>query len=229
MRALPVLSMNTLSTSDYHRHFVANIDSRQTRRLWFPSEATIRTLVFALTIATIFTAALNFALAPSARPVRFELAANAGDLQGVEGIKYQTYADFLFVGAYAGLWCVLGASVHPILPFVVIAGGVADVFENVGILRAITRAAQRNDDDARWIRTPSYVKWSLLAVVWIALAFVPASLVPARGWRLSIALPYAVAGVMCLVGLVLSSYRLVGATVAPISVALLAQLFVFRH
>src|SRR5438128_323679 len=169
-----------------------------------------RRAVLALTVATLLTAALNVALAPNERPVMFELAPNADALQGVERIQAQTHADFLFIGAYTGLWGILGASVHPALTTIAIAAGLADVAENVGILRAIARGAARTDDDARSIRSPSYVKWSLLAALWSTLAFVPASLVATFAGRLSIGLPYAVAAVVCIVGLILSSPWLVG-------------------
>jgi hypothetical protein len=59
-----------------------------------------RPAVFALTVATLGTASVNLALAPHQRPVQFELAPNAQALQGVEVIRRQTYADFIFIAAY---------------------------------------------------------------------------------------------------------------------------------
>jgi hypothetical protein len=91
-------------------------------------------------------------------------------------------AEFVFIGAYAGLWSVMAAA---------------------GILRAIGQK-NRTDEDARRIRVPSSIKWGLLAIVWIALAFVPASLVPSFAGRLVIPASYLLAAVVCLAGLALS-------------------------
>ena len=193
-------------------------------RMRRPGEAgRVRTAVVALTIATLLTAALNAALAPGKRPVEFELAPDAGALRGLEAIESQTYADFVFIGAYTALWGVMATAIHPSLTAVAIAAGLADVVENIAILRAIRRK-DRTDDDARRIRVPSSIKWALLAMLWIALAFVPASLVANLAGRVVIRVSYLVAAAACLTGLAVSRPDLVGRSVRPVFVALLTQL-----
>ena len=158
---------------------------------------------------------------------------NGPDGRAGSGIAKMTYSatkDTVKGGAVIASTDVTGASASTLLTtegLTTFHYHATDVAENVGILRAIARGAARTDDDARSIRSPSYVKWSLLAALWSTLAFVPASLVATFAGRLSIGLPYAVAAVVCIVGLILSSPWLVGMTAGPIAVALIAQLVVF--
>jgi hypothetical protein len=98
----------------------------------------------------------------------------------------------------------------------------------LGLLSAMAHGTDRTDEDARRIRDPSYVKWSLLAAVWMALFFLPASVVAASGWRLAITAPYAIAGLMCFVGLAWSSPTIVSWSAIPVFIALRVQLVVFR-
>lgn len=145
-----------------------------------------------------------------------------------KSFRIQTYADFLFIVGYVGLWFLLARQVSLALSLVPVAAGVADVFENFGILRA-TRSAP-TQAIANATRYPSLAKWFLLGVLFISLLYV---FRPRRGrkagWQavyLVIGLCYAWAGVLCIVG-VLVDNPIIEFSFPPLSVALTLQLVAY--
>ena len=127
---------------------------------------------------------------------------------GSAAFVLNTLVDFAFIAAYAFLWAAILRQIPgtPGLAGVtlVLAAACADIVEDVGILYGL-RAGVPGVQIVRTIRSAALVKWGLLGVVFLLLAY---RFRPGRevrdGWQLwsaAIALAYAYGGVLCLVGL----------------------------
>ena len=136
--------------------------------------------------------------------------ADPSDCASVRTLRLNTWADFLFIACYASMLFFLGRSMKGWLgvatTILTPLAALADVVENIGILRATVEPAS---DFLAWtIRTPSMVKWSLLGLVWIALFRRFVSLdawhAGSSAWRfaeLAVGMLYALAGLTCLYAL----------------------------
>jgi hypothetical protein len=144
-------------------------------------------------------------------------------------IRLETYADFPFIMSYVYLWYTLSRKVSQVLGFVTIFAGIADFFENIGILRAVgsTVPTQAIADATRY---PSLVKWTLLGVVFVSLLYLFLPRDEAKsGWQilyLVIGLSYVYAGVLCVTG-VLFQNLLIEQSILPLSTALILQLIAY--
>jgi hypothetical protein len=141
----------------------------------------------------------------------------------------QTYTDFLFILSYVNLWFALARRISIVLGFLVIAAGVSDVLENIGILRAIASPTltQRLADA---IRSPSLIKWTCLGVIFLGLLrlFWPRG-TPNTGWQilyLFVGLSYAYAGMLCLAGATFEN-SLIGQSILPLTTALALQFIAY--
>ena len=121
-----------------------------------------------------------------------------------EAMRIKQYVDFGFIAAYVGLFIVVRGLVGGLAGWAVAvcgaAAGVADVIENIGILRVVNVDLRHTTQvmiDA--IRIPSLIKWTL---VWVALLLLARFFLRQHGW-----LPRAV-GVANLAAAVLGFYGL---------------------
>ena len=93
------------------------------------------------------------------------------DCAAVRMLRLNTWADFLFIACYGSMLFFLGRSLRGWLGLAITVlaplAALADVVENIGILRATVEPA--SDALAAMIRTPSLVKWTLLGLIWTAL------------------------------------------------------------
>ena len=98
-------------------------------------------------------------------------------------MRIKQYLDFAFIPCYVALYIalarMLGTRSAAIATFVA-DRGIADVMENVGILRVVNtplaRTTQRMVDA---IRIPSLIKWAL---TWVAIAIFASLFLRAAGW-----------------------------------------------
>ena len=151
------------------------------------------------------------------------------DCASMRMLRLNTWADFLFIACYGSMLFFLGRSLGGWvgLAIAVLAplAALADVVENIGILRATVEPA--SDALAAAIRTPSLVKWALLGLIWTALwrrfAVLDARRRGSRVWRIIesvVGTCYAVGGLLCL-------YALIdGNALVEIGAALLAPAFI---
>src|SRR5437763_912684 len=148
--------------------------------------------------------------------------------------RLNTLIDFGFIAAYAFLWAAILRQIPgtPGLAGVtlVLAAACADIVEDVGILYGL-RADLPGVQIVRTIRSAALVKWGLLGVAFLLLAY---RFRPGRevrdGWQLwsaAIALAYAYGGVLCLVGLFHTP--VIERSALPIGAALLMQIALFWH
>jgi hypothetical protein len=93
------------------------------------------------------------------------------DCAAIRMLRLNTWADFLFIACYGSMLFFLGRSLRGWLGLAITVlaplAALADVVENIGILRATVEPA--SDALAAMIRTPSLVKWTLLGLIWTAL------------------------------------------------------------
>jgi hypothetical protein len=143
-----------------------------------------------------------------------------------------TRFDFALIAAYTSMWIVIlrqrrGRVSMAGMALIGIAA-IADVVEDVYILRSLRTSGA----DAAMVATAAIVKWTALAAAFAAIAY---RFWPDRevrdGWQLfsaAIALLYVYAGVLCLVGVVLSNPVIERAGL-PLALALLMQMALFWH
>lgn len=152
-------------------------------------------------------------------------------------LRLITWIDFLLIPSYALTYFLLGRLFPNPLGWLVMAlapiAALADVAENIGILHATSEAA--TDALALAIRTPSLVKWTALALMW--LAFIALFWARSRaggaslGWRIAEAatgLLYGLGGALCLAG-IFGDERLIEAGVGASGLAILLQVPVLWH
>jgi hypothetical protein len=160
--------------------------------------------------------------------------AHPPDCASVRVLRLNTCADFLFIACYASMLFFLGRSMGgrlgAAISLLAPLAALADVFENIGILRATVEPAS---DSLAWtIRTPSLIKWSLLGLVWTALfrRFVRLEAWRAgmSAWRfaeLAVGTFYALGGLTALVA-VLDGNAAVETSAALLAPAFLGQLII---
>ena len=152
-------------------------------------------------------------------------------------LRLITWIDFLLIPSYALTYFLLGRLISNRLGWLVMAlapiAALADVAENIGILHATAEAA--TDALALAIRTPSLVKWTALALMWLAFIAVFWARYRASGaslgWRLAEAatgLLYGLGGGLCLAG-ILGDERMIEAGVRAAGLAILLQIPVLWH
>jgi hypothetical protein len=148
--------------------------------------------------------------------------------------------DFAFIAAYVLLWCFVASRFRrgPILvatALLLVLGGVADVFENRGVLQAIElegdRTGQLTDALASDIGWWAAAKWALLGAAFVLIAAVawPRRTVTS-GWqvmRIAIALAYGFAGIVCLGAIWFEAPWLLERTALPIAITVLLELVLF--
>jgi hypothetical protein len=121
-----------------------------------------------------------------------------------EAMRIKQYIDFVFIPCYAALYIALARVFYNRLAYIAAACGVvaavADVFENIGILRVVnTPLALTTQGMVDAIRIPSLIKWTL---VWILTAIFAWLFLRGAGWlRRSIGALDAVAAALGFVGL----------------------------
>jgi hypothetical protein len=204
--------------------------------------------LFWSTLSVIVTALLTSCLAPKGldyiphcfrSPIlAIELPRSADDITSLldrqpvsprHAIRIETYADFLFILSYVCLWFMLSRKVSKVLGSVIIFAGIADFFENIGILRAVgsTAPTQAIADATRY---PSLAKWTLLGVVFLSFLYLFLPRDEAKsGWQilyLVVGLSYAYAGILCVTG-VLFQNLLIEQSILPLSAALILQLIAY--
>src|SRR5262245_57878788 len=168
----------------------------------------------------------------------FNRLIEAYDLQrphtkAAETFRRSTYADFVFIAAYATMWILVlrgraGAICDAGVVLMAIAAA-ADIAEDVFILRVIDQHGL-TAGPVKYVAYAALAKWGALALAFGALAhrFWPDREVK-DGWQLysaAIGLLYAYAGVLCAIGVVVSR-PLIERSVLPVSLALLMQLALF--
>ena len=191
--------------------------------------------LFWLTVAVLVTGLVTKRLSPrhvvlpqpwlSSPVLALELPRNASDMKSLLGplppgghrpaFAHAIYADFAFIGAYSALWGLMSARAAAVLGGLAVVVAAADVAENLGMLRAISRA-EPSEATARWTRGMSLLKWTLLGVLLVGAAFawLPASWVGAA-WmavRLAFALGYGAAGLLYVLGGISNALGVVGLT-----------------
>ena len=194
--------------------------------------AHLRRWIFWLTVAVIVLATAVAVVTPHhpnvARPIlALELAHTWAELSILLAIDrspywWNTRIDFAFLAAYTALFTLLAFQVARghwrwALAGLALAAGLADLKENLAILRVLPRESFENEM-AQAIRQWSLAKWGLLGVTWVALgvaqyrAWVPGAL-------------YAVAGALTLWGCL--DHRWIEIAMGPLAVALLWQLYAY--
>ena len=151
------------------------------------------------------------------------------DCASMRMLRLNTWADFLFIACYGSMLFFLGRSLRGRVGLAIAMlaplAALADVVENIGILRATVEPA--SDALAAAIRTPSLVKWALLGLIWTALwrrfVVVSAWRQELSAWRFvetAVGVFYAAGGLLCL-------YALIdGNAAVEIGAALLAPAFI---
>jgi len=133
----------------------------------------------------------------------------------------QTLLDFVLIASYVALWGATAYALHPRVTLVVAAAGLADVIENLAILHGLASPAP-----LPLVRWAGLTKWTLLGFVFLAFVslFRPHRVSGSwQAWlRAATGVAYGVAGVLCLVGLVMP--RFVQYAMNPLAVAVLLQL-----
>ncbi len=200
-----------------------------------------RDLAFSFNVATVAMGLTMSLLRPKGGDVlAAELVRNAKDIEAVYGsgaaraefahtLKVNTLADFAFILCYGGAFFTLGLLAGGAYGIVVCVlawcAAMADVAENVGILRTI--AGEASDEVARATRTPALIKWGLLGVVCLLLSPLFLAHGIGGGWGMARAVTgvsYAVAGVHLLWGL--RQHGVIKWGVSLMSLALLVQMAV---
>lgn len=192
---------------------------------------------FWLTVAVLATGLVVERLTPrnvqppqpwlKAPVLALELPREASDMKALLGPKAPNpadrrpdfaaaiYADFAFIGAYSALWGLMGARTAGAVGYLAVVVAAADVAENLGMLRSIAQA-EPTEATARWTRSMSLVKWTLLGVLLVtaACAWSPASS-PGIMWmvvRVVFAVAYGAAGLLYVVGALSNALGAVGLT-----------------
>ncbi len=119
-------------------------------------------------------------------------------------MRIKQYLDFAFIPCYAALFIALarmfGTRAAAVAGVCGVAAAVADLFENLGILRIVNAPLARTTQamvDA--IRVPSLIKWTL---TWVALAIFAWLFLRGAGWlRRSIGAVDAITAAMGFIGL----------------------------
>jgi hypothetical protein len=170
---------------------------------------------------------LAMELPRSGRDLQILLDGPASSTRGA--FRRQTLADFLFILCYVFLWFRLTRKISWVLASVVILAGIADCFENLGILRAVASVAP-SQAIADATRYPALIKWTLLGVAFSSLLYLFWPRDPARdGWQileLVVGLSYAWGGILCLAGALFQNLW-IEQSMLPLSAALVLQLSVF--
>jgi hypothetical protein len=101
-----------------------------------------------------------------------------------EAMRIKQYIDFAFIPCYAALYIALAGMFRQRLAYLAaacgVAAAVADVFENIGILRVVDAPlALTTQGMVDAIRIPSLIKWAL---VWIATAIFAWLFLQSMGW-----------------------------------------------
>jgi hypothetical protein len=101
-----------------------------------------------------------------------------------EVMRLKQYIDFGFIAAYTALFLAARPLVGGTAGLVIAIGGavagVADVIENIGILRVVNvDLAHTTQGMVDAIRIPSLIKWTL---VWIAMALLARFFLMRKGW-----------------------------------------------
>jgi hypothetical protein len=145
--------------------------------------------------------------------VALQMARNATEVDAIlgdapspdrEAMRIKQYIDFVFIPCYAALYIALAGMFRHRLAYIAaacgVAAAVADVFENIGILRVVNAPlALTTQGMVDAIRIPSLIKWAL---VWIATAIFAWLFLRGAGWLLrSIGVLDAVAAALGFIGL----------------------------
>ena len=121
-----------------------------------------------------------------------------------EAMRIKQYIDFVFVPCYAALYIALARMFRQRLASIAaicgVAAAVADILENIGILRVVNAPlALTTQAMVDAIRIPSLIEWTL---VWIATAIFAWLFLRGAGWlRRSIGALDAVAAALGFIGL----------------------------
>jgi len=170
----------------------------------------------------------------AAQSGRCDGAAESTDCRFIAMLRWNTWGDFLFIAAYVTSYVLFGRVLGRGLGNAIIAlgalAGLADIAENIGMLRATAEPAS---DVLAWaIRGPSLVKWAATSLVLILVCrfFVGPGLSRAASWpwrlaELATGSLYAASGLICLVGLALGS-PVIALGVELLVLPLLLQLFI---
>lgn len=199
--------------------------------------------IFWLTLAVIIMAVIGWKFSPrdleeipggfESAVLGLELARSPQDAATIADgeprravLKKNTYADIGLIIAYTILWFSIGKRLNKIVAAAALAAGIADVIEDLGILITLD-SAMPSEAVVRTTYIASFIKWMLLGVVFVALAFYfrPRSGLR-HGWdvaRAVTALAYAYSGILCLVG-IFFYHPIIERVLLPLSVALILQL-----
>lgn len=140
-------------------------------------------------------------------------SAQPWDCSFVSMLRRNTWADFLFIASYVTVYFLigrlLGRGLGTIVILLGVLAGLADIAENIGILRATAEPAS---DLLAWaIRGPSLIKWVATSLVLILVFrfFVGPGLSRDSPWawrltELATGTLYAASGLICLYGVALS-------------------------
>ena len=121
-----------------------------------------------------------------------------------EAMRIKQYLDFAFIPCYAALYIAMarmfGTRNAAIAAVCGVVAAIADVMENIGILRVVdTPLARTTQGMVDSIRIPSLIKWTL---TWIAIGIFASLFLRGTGWlRRSIGVLDAVAAALGFVGL----------------------------
>jgi hypothetical protein len=159
----------------------------------------------------------------AAQAGRCESEVRNAECDFVRGLRWNTGADFFFIAGYTVAFVLLARLLPAALGAAAVAlamiACVGDITENLGMFRAMAEPA--TDALALAVRTPSLVKWTALALLWLAFAalFLAPALTRASSplWRLIEGL----AGLGYLLGAVLCFYAMLAqdALVEPATTA----------
>jgi hypothetical protein len=125
--------------------------------------------------------------------VALQVARNVGEVDAIlgeapspdrEAMRLKQYIDFVFIPCYAALFIALARMFNVRLASIAAICGllaaIADVFENLGILRAVNATlAHTTQAMVDGIRLPGLIKWTL---TWTALAIFGWLFLREAGW-----------------------------------------------
>ena len=98
-------------------------------------------------------------------------AAKLRDCDFVAMLRWNTWADFLYIPSYAAMFFLLGRLFSgrsgAVVMVLALIAALADITENIGMFRAMSEPA--TDALATAIRVPSLVKWTALGLIWLTL------------------------------------------------------------
>src|ERR1700739_403546 len=130
--------------------------------------------------------------------------AEEGNGHNVSLVRVNTYADFLFIVLYSAIFVTFAQIENgwsaKLASLLIIISALADVWENVRILRGLRALASATPLDFTAPRGVSLIKWGLLGLVFLLLA-VAVSARKGR-WHIWIAAALVITGVLLLAGLV---------------------------